>query len=357
MSDLITIEDLINTVHHLVDYDIKKQLANDKLLKPILTVDEQINVKFFKNLTDYKNITYIDEYTSLQQHFSSQQIEFFSFLYCIFNDLSDQFRYSNNKEEIINHYINDFKVQLKKKHIIQATPTFELKKDITNDFNNQVLSHDLIQFISIYFNINIFVINNNKNCVIFYTLNQYFNRFKHSVILIKTQRINYNLNVETDYYKNIYYNDDTKQLLMELFVNYPKMIIYSQLITKSIEPVIDNTSFLIVKQMDDNDLNIIEYGNNKNKIQNDIKNKRKIERKTKKKEETNNKADDTTESMINDIMIITSFTPETLTSKNYKELRAIAKANKIKLSYADSNNKRINKTRQELIDELLKIKK
>ena len=139
------------------------------------------------------------------------------------------------------------------------------------------------------------------------------------------------------------------------------MLVYSNLETKSIEPSNNNISYVIVKQFDDNDLNIIDYSIQKSKIQTDIKNKKKNERKNKKNTESNEPdLGDTTESMINDIMIITSYTQDVLNNKNYKDLRQLAKSNGIRLSYTikeDGKEKRINKTRQELIDELLKIKK
>lgn len=360
MSDLLTIDDLINKVHHLVEYNVKSHMVNDTILKPILSPEEQINVKFFKSITNFKLIKYYDNYINLQQHYKPNEIEFFSFLYCIFNDISDDFNKSSEKEDIILNHINDFIIKIKNGDVVKETPTFELKKDILNNFKLYILTHNLIQFISIYFDINIFVIDNDKNCVIFYTLNQTFNRFKHSIILIKSQHIDFKNNI-TNYYKNVYYNDSTQNqtlpLLNEIFNNYPKMVIYSERY-KLIDPSIDNINYLIVKQVDDNDLNIIHYNiTNNNKIH-DIKTKRKIERKNKKdsiKQDTT-ESPETTESMINNIMVIT-YTPDILNSKDYSELRQLAKSNGIKLSYVIKENgkdKRITKKKPELIEELLK---
>jgi len=379
MSDLITIDDLIKKVHHLVEYDLKTYMANDKLLKPILSLEEQINVKFFRGITDFINIKYYDEYLKLQQLYSSDQIDFYSFLYCIFNDISEEFYNSTNKNEIINKYINDFIINIKKNKIVTETPTFKYKKDIQNNLKNHILTNDLIQFISIYFNINIFVIDVEKNCVIFYTLNEHFNRFKHSIVLIKAQQMDYNSKTQIQFYKNVYYKqflnnsfmednfNNTKPLLKEIFNNYPKMIIYSQLnntpTNNILEPNKYNHNFLIVKQIDDNDLNIIDYSINKNKIQTDIKIKKKIERKHKKNKDESSITDsinniETTENMLNDIIIM-PFTQEILNSKDYKDIRQIAKSKGIRLSYVSQDGKdkgkRINKTKSELIEELLNL--
>ena len=47
MTSTITLDDLINKVHHIIEYTQKKKITNDPLLNPILSVDDQINVKFF----------------------------------------------------------------------------------------------------------------------------------------------------------------------------------------------------------------------------------------------------------------------------------------------------------------------
>ena len=106
--------------------------------------------------------------------------------------------------------------------------------------------------------------------------------------------------------------DSTKNiepLLNELFTNYPKMIIYSQIITTDLNPSVENNSYLIVKKEDDNDLNIIECCMNKNKIQIENKQTLKKERKARKTKMTETESEKNTDptstvSIMNDLMII-----------------------------------------------------
>ena len=164
--------------------------------------------------------------------------------------------------------------------------------------------------------------------------------------------------------------DSTKNiepLLNELFNNYPKMIIYSQIITSDLNPTVENNSYLIVKKEDDNDLNIIECCMNKNKIQNENKQTSKKERKARGKNKTietkteKNTDPTSTVSIINDLMIMDNgnddnsiYTEDMLRTKNHAELRQIAKTYKIKLSYVLENGDRKNKTRKDLIQEIIK---
>jgi len=218
-------------------------------------------------------------------------------------------------------------------------------------------------------------------------INKYknFNKFKHSIILVKSEYTDILKNEKFTYYKNVYYNKDINEavngitngepikniepLLNELFVNYPKMIIYSQIITTDLNPSVENNSYLIVKKEDDNDLNIIECCMNKNKIQNENKLISKKERKARKNKiietETEKNTDLTsTVSIMNDLMIMDNgnsdnsiYTQDMLNTKNHAELRQIAKTYKIKLSYVLENGDRKNKTRKELIQEILEKNK
>lgn len=359
MTSTITLDDLINKVHHIIEYTQKKKITNDPLLNPILSVDDQINVKFFKKIENFKKIKYIDEYIKLKNNYTQQQIEFFSFMYCIFNDLSHDFFESPEKSLIMNEYLHDIIIKIKRNKVVKETPNFIMNKAILNCINANVLTNEIIQFISIFFDINIFVIDNFKNCVIFYSLSQYFNKFKHNIILIKTTHIDaINGNGQVDYYKNVYYDNQTQPLLDELFNNYPKMIMYSQLANTVIEPTLDNINYIILKHTLDDDLNIISNDLKKNKNQQDLKEKKKIERKMKSKVK---KEEDLTETeeMMNELMESpTELSMDFLSTKNYKELRQIAKSHKIKLSYIDTKtNERKNKTRNELIDDLAALNK
>ena len=105
---------------------------------------------------------------------------------------------------------------------------------------------------------------------------------------------------------------------------------------------------------------------NKNKIQNENKQSSKKERKARKNKvetETEKNNDPTsTVSIMNDLMIMDNndnsiYTQDMLNTKNHSELRQIAKSYKIKLSYVLENGDRKNKTRTELIKDILeKIK-
>ena len=381
-DDTLTLEDLIDKVHHLVEYDTKTKIIkeSENNYTHILSVEDQVNVKFFKGISNFKYIQYFDDKEKIKANYLKEQIEYYSFLFCIFNDLSERFKNSENKFNIINTYIQDLILKIKHNKVIKETTSFIMNKTIYHNIKDSILTNDIIQFISIFFNINIFVIDNDRNCIIFYTLNRNFNRFKHSIILVKSEYTDILKNEKFTYYKNVYYNKDINEsvngitngnsnrtiepLLNELFENYPKMIIYSQIITTDLNPSIENNSYLIVKKEDDNDLNIIECCMNKNKIQNENKQTSKKERKARKAkaepEPTKNADPTSTVSIMNDLMIMDNengdnsvYTQDMLNTKNHAELRQIAKTYKIKLSYVLENGDRKNKTRKELIQEIL----
>lgn len=382
-NDTLTLENLIDKVHHLVEYDTKTKIIKDSgnSYTHILSIEDQVNVKFFKGISNFKYIQYYDDKEKIKSNYLKEQIEYFSFLFCIFNDLSERFKNSENKPNIINTYIQDLILKIKHNKVIKETTSFIMNKTIYHNIKDSILTNDIIQFISIFFNINIFVIDNERNCIIFYTLNKNFNRFKHSIILIKSEYVDILKNEKFTYYKNVYYNKDINEsvngitygntsknidpLLNELFTNYPKMIIYSQIITADLNPDVENNSYLIVKKEDDNDLNIIECCMNKNQIQIENKQTLKKERKAlKTKTEPEKNADPTsTVSIMNDLMIMNNegdssvYTQDMLNTKNHAELKQIAKTYKIKLSYVLENGVRKNKTRKDLIQEILEKSK
>ena len=382
-NDTLTLENLIDKVHHLVEYDTKTKIIKDSgnIYTHILSIEDQVNVKFFKGISNFKYIQYYDDKEKIKSNYLKEQIEYFSFLFCIFNDLSERFKNSENKPNIINTYIQDLILKIKHNKVIKETTSFIMNKTIYHNIKDSILTNDIIQFISIFFNINIFVIDNERNCIIFYTLNKNFNRFKHSIILIKSEYVDILKNEKFTYYKNVYYNKDINEsvngitygntsknidpLLNELFTNYPNMIIYSQIITADLNPDVENNSYLIVKKEDDNDLNIIECCMNKNQIQIENKQTLKKERKAlKTKTEPEKNADPTsTVSIMNDLMIMNNegdssvYTQDMLNTKNHAELKQIAKTYKIKLSYVLENGVRKNKTRKDLIQEILEKSK
>lgn len=386
-NDTLTLKDLIDKVHHLVEYDTKTKIIkeSENNYTHILSIEDQVNVKFFKGISNFKYIHYYqDDITILKKNYIIDQIEFYSFFFSIFNDLSERFRNSENKFNLVYKYIQDLIIKIKHNEVIKETTSFILNKVIYHDIKDSKLTNDIIQFISIFFNINIFVIDNERNCVIFYTLNKNFNKFKHSIILVKSEYINYkteNKNIITEqcyYYKNVYYNKDINEsingitsgeliknidpLLNELFTNYPKMIIYSQITTTDLNPTIENSSYLIIKKEDDNDLNIIECNMNKNQIQIENKQTLKKERKARKNKintEDKNNDNETTVNIINNLMIIdhennSIYTEDILKTKKNNEIKQIAKSFKIKLSYVIKTGERKSKTRNELIEEILK---
>jgi len=385
-NDTLTLKDLIDKVHHLVEYDTKNKIIkeSENNYTHILSIEDQVNVKFFKGISNFKYIQYYDDKEKIKSNYLKEQFEYYSFLFCIFNDLSERFRTADNKYNIIYTYIQDLILKIKHNKVIKETTNFIMNKTIYHNIKDCILTNDIILFISIFFNINIFVIDNERNCIIFYTLNKNFNKFKHSIILVKSEytdiQLHKNEKFTYTYYKNVYYNKDINEsingitngnstknidpLLNELFINYPKMIIYSQIITNDLNPSIENNSYLIVKKEDDDDLNIIECCMNKNKIQNENKQTSKKERKARgrnKTTETEKNTDPTsTVSIMNDLMIMDNgngdnslYTEDILKTKNHAELRQIAKTYKIKLSYVLENGDRKNKTRNELIQEII----
>ena len=380
-NDTLTLEDLIDKVHHLVEYDTKTKIIknSENNYTHILSIEDQVNVKFFKGITNFKYIHYYDDKEKIKSNYLKEQIEYYSFLFCIFNDLSEKFKNSKNKPNIINTYIQDLILKIKHNKVIKETTSFIMSKTISHNIKDSILTNDIIQFISIFFNINIFVIDNERNCIIFYTLNKNFNKFKHSIILVKSEYVDLLKNEKFTYYKNVYYNKDINEsvngitdgnasknidpLLNELFTNYPKMIIYSQIITTDLNPDVENNSYLIIKKEDDNDLNIIECCMNKNKIQIENKQTLKKERKARKtksvSEPEKNNDPTSTVSIMNDLMIMNNesdnsvYNQDMLNTKSHIELRQIAKTYKIKLSYVLENGERKNKTRKELIQEIL----
>lgn len=341
-SDNITIEDIINRVHDLLN--IKTKTSSNNI---ILSQDDQLSIKYFKHINNLKKISYVDNYSLIKHEYQPQQIEFYSFMYCIFDDLSSEFKKSDNKAHLINILLSDLILKIKRNAVVKETPTFILNKLITSNIQNNILTHGIIQFISIFFDINIFIIDNNKNYIIFYSLNQYYNKFKHNIILSKINYYDNVLRQNIVYYKNIYYENQTNYLVNELFESSPKMLVYSYSSQTKIDPSNDNSDYIIIKHMQDDDLKIIDVELQKNNIQSEIKHNNRLKKRNNKKIQT------TTENMMDDIIITSEYTKEILESKSYKELRQIAKLNKIKLSVVDSNNKRKNKTNTELIEEIL----
>ena len=347
-----------------VTFSIKNvsDVLNNKIaasVNPVVSINASNSV--FSYLSDYDLLRKIgyQEYCEMYYEDYYQLIDELKPQYYDLNmTITNQSLVSYSDEGLLyNVADSELLSKIKRNKVVKETPNFIMNKAILNCINANVLTNEIIQFISIFFDINIFVIDNFKNCVIFYSLSQYFNKFKHNIILIKTTHIDaINGSGQVDYYKNVYYDNQTQPLLDELFNNYPKMIMYSQLANTVIEPTLDNINYIILKHTLDDDLNIISNDLKKNKNQQDLKEKKKIERKMKpkvKKEEDLTE----TEEMMNELMETpTELSMEFLSAKNYKELRQIAKSHKIKLSYVDrETNERKHKTRKELIDALIAL--
>ena len=93
-NDTLTLRDLIDKVHHLVEYDTKNKIIkeSENNYTHILSVEDQVNIKFFKGISNFKYIQYYDDKEKIKSNYLKEQFEYYSFLFCIFNDLSERFR-------------------------------------------------------------------------------------------------------------------------------------------------------------------------------------------------------------------------------------------------------------------------
>lgn len=394
---ILTKEILIEYINKLVQCnDIQNNNESSYDMYPLIKIKYKYFIKTMKlgikkQLND--NIEYINFYDHLIAT-KEENIDFYSFMCCLFYNISPDFQQlsDNNKISQINMSIYDFINQNKRNDIVTNTPTFICSKNISKELNNKILTSDLIQFMSIYFNINIFVIDTINNYVIYYTMNNYFNRYKKTLIFIKLTEQNLITGKEIIYYQIIKENSLYDSIVDDITNGNEKIFIYNKLdletyINKNknndnnqFEDISDNNdetlkyneneliyeyiknNLKIITIKNDEDLSLIQHNIESNQNQNEKKNKKKKENKANKLLITqmmihcdSTPIETDTMSIANNIIIKNKYTSEELNNKDHKELREIAKTNHIKLSVVLNTGKRKNKTKNELITELLEI--
>lgn len=249
----ITEEDIIKKIHELINYN-----EQQKLNKPT-DVKQTFETKYFNNI----NIKYDDYYDDIVKFKTEYGISFYSFMYCLFSFVNKEFKKYSKEDQssIIECYIQDFILKLKTSTIIKKTPNFNLNKgNITSYLYNKNLNDVLILFFSVYFNINIFVIDPVNNITLYYSMTHgVFNKFKHNMFLVKVNKTSLISMQLVSYYKlvllpNCYYTYNNE---IYYFLNSGKNIIpYQQDSIINSDNVESNIQD--IKIDNDNDLEIIE---------------------------------------------------------------------------------------------------
>ena len=402
----ITEEDIIKKIHELVKYNEQIKPNNTDNIK------QTFESLYFNN----PNIKYDDYYDDIVKYKTEYNISFYSFLYCLFSFINPEFKKYNKEEQsnIIECYIQDFLLKLKTSTIIKKTPNFSLNKgNISSYLNNRNLNDTLILFFSVYFNINIFIIDSVNEIILYYSMvNGVFNKFKHNMFLLKVNKTSLLSMQLISYYKlvllpNCYYSYNNE---IYHFLNSGKKIIpYQQDSIINSDNVESNIQD--IKIDNDNDLEIIDlndkiisdkqqkknekkqlrrnfnkgltssvYGGN-NQIEeqsfDEIDKKLEYEKnilehviisKTPEISKDNNNDKDSKQEVtiekINEISInndndfnvkTNKYTREELKKLKIVELKNLLKLNHIDLTIANSDNKRRAKTKDIMIEDLLKI--
>lgn len=192
-----------------------------------------------------------------------------SFLNAFCYSLISKYKLLNNeqqKEYLEKNFITQILRDLRKKNGINKyiTPTCALDKSIiTTGFKQKKLNDNHIKFLSIFFNINIFIIKENVNTAktdtqepyitILYTRNKTFNIFKHSIILfLDKNNLYYPLSIN-NHFIFIYTKDDIFKKFIDnnlIFIEQTKDndIIYetlSKLYDYDIENIEENKNNLL----------------------------------------------------------------------------------------------------------------
>jgi len=263
MSDFLTIEELINRCKELNKiYDDNIKYMNIKTDKGKNELDV-ISFKCFKS-----NNVKIHELK-----FNND----LSFLNAFCYSLISKYQLLNIKQQeeyLEKIFITQILKDLRKKNGINKyiTPTCALDKSIiTSGFRQKKINDNHIKFLSIFFNINIFIIKKNVNTAltntqedyisILYTRNEYFNEFKHSIIIFN------------DEVNNLYYplSINNKFIFIrnqdDIFKNYLEI---NKIFTeqqnkdnpyKSLSMGYDND----IENIEENKLNLLKDKDNKNK--------------------------------------------------------------------------------------------
>jgi len=331
MSQHITIEDIFSKIRELTGKEIAPIPTTN------LTKKEKIIIKYFDKTVNLYSPTFDDK---------ESNTEFYSFMSCIFHILTAQ-----SDIKYINDRCLEFFAVLRKGLYIKTTPTYIFtKSNIVSYLDKKKLTNDLIMFISIFFNINIFIINDINQRIYFYTSNTTYNKYKPDIILYK----NLEVNIETAATVNFYYTFEnvTKEHINKLLLL--PIIIYEQ---HMVDSDIENNKIVDTKQVKifpDDDLDIIKFAINESKKQRS-KILPQIQSTQSIPPRISMQTSSTVPTDIVDSVMVNSwkYTPEELHKKKMQELREIARLNGISLSIYGEKTK--IKTKSQLIMDLLKI--
>lgn len=372
-NQTLTVNDIITKVHSLVKYNQEKENKKECNINKLSKTD-QILFKCFKEQIDKVHI--IDLTDQIKEIGNECNLEFYSFMYSLFYFINKDFKILNseNKFKLINIYCQDFVEKIRKNDVLKNTPTFTFNKKITTSFQEHVLVNDLILFMSIFFNINIFVIenlNNTDNQInnsVFYTMNETFNKYKHTIFLLKSSKINLpSLQMCTSYcfieLPDVHY--DLSLHIKNFITDNTNILIYQQEQDIGISKLPNNK---VIKITDDNDIEMLNYDIMKNKENKSEKKSKKIK---KEKQKEVNDIIVTSEQNINAISINDSQKIEQLVSdiivqsgkykevelkkKKLEEIKELAKSHNIPLTEKLNTGKTKPKSKAILMSELLKI--
>ena len=257
---------------------------------------DKISLKYFK--TDLVKIHKLD--------FDKELTLLNALSYCLISNyklLTEEQKKEYIEKQFITQIIRDLK---KRKGIDKyITPTCALDKSaISKDFKYKKFNDSHIKFLSIFFNINIFVIKENVNTAktgtneqyitVLYTRNKTFNIFKHSIIL---------------------FFDKNNQLYYPLSINNQTIFIYTK--DELFKKYLDN-NVIFVEQYNDKEL---IYDTLSKKYDEDIEN---IEE-NKNNMLNKNKDKDNTNSITNSITSISSTTSKEQSNLNVINDKIISK--------------------------------
>lgn len=193
----------------------------------------------------------------------------------LFSALISKFKTLNiqDKNFYVQKYIECFVTELKKKNIYLRYTTDTniidkkvIAKDLKNINNIEDYNNFLI-FFCMFFNLNIFVINENTK-INFYSSNQDFNIYKHSIVLKRNDNGTFNIIMFKNETLSSYYNNDEFKKFIDL--NKTNILTLKQ----NLNFGFDFTSFNI---QDDKDIEHIENSNEAiNKINKDKQYKNQI---------------------------------------------------------------------------------
>jgi len=242
-----------NLINFLKNDDIVLETKEIKILEKNKT-DNFSNIEKFNNIFD----DYVERY-GITSYYRKQNISFlFSFLFLVDNEY-----YSFTEKEKL-EYISALKKKKRneetKKNLLKnlnLTGNGWNKKTLLELIKNDIINNNYIYYIASYFNINIFVIDINKNIIIPFYNDDLFTIYKTNIII----------SLYNDIYEPIVYVDGSKQFLynsaiLQKIINSNKISMPSIGFTK----VIKLKQFEINNKLDSFDNKITENEITENEI-------------------------------------------------------------------------------------------